>query len=66
MFNTEKYVIYKRVSGGHNQKSGLGLDAQSDEINAYLYSINLKMPVNRGLIRSVAYSKEYVSGDKYH
>ena len=40
MFNTEKYVIYKRVSGGHNQKSGLGLDAQSDEINAYLQARN--------------------------
>ena len=40
MFNTEKYVIYKRVSGGHNQKSGLGLDAQSDEINAYLHARN--------------------------
>ena len=41
MFNTEKYVIYKRVSGGHNQKSGLGLDAQSDEINAYLQAFKI-------------------------
>ena len=40
MFHTEKYVIYKRVSGGQNQKSGLGLDAQSDEINQFLQTRN--------------------------
>ena len=38
----------------------------SDEIDAYLFSINLKMPINKGSIRSVAFSKEYISGDKYH
>ena len=33
----EKFVIYRRVSGGHNQiKSGYGLDVQSTEINSYL------------------------------
>ena len=38
----------------------------TDEIDAYLYSINLKIPINKGSIRSVAFSKEYISGDKYH
>ena len=33
----EKFVIYRRVSGGHNQiKSGYGLDVQTTEINSYL------------------------------
>ena len=33
----ERFVIYRRVSGGHNQiKSGYGLDVQSTEINSYL------------------------------
>ena len=33
----EKFVIYRRVSGGHNQiKSGYGLDVQSTEINSYM------------------------------
>ena len=33
----EKCVIYRRVSGGHNQiKSGYGLDVQTTEINSYL------------------------------
>ena len=33
----EKFVIYRRVSGGHNQiKSGYGLDVQSTEIQSYL------------------------------
>ena len=36
MSHTNKFIIYKRVSGGKNQKSGLGLDAQTDEINIYL------------------------------
>ena len=35
----------------------------SDEIDAYLFSVNLKMPINKGSIRSVAFSKEYISGD---
>ena len=38
----------------------------TDEIDAYLFSINLKMPINKGFIRSVAFSKEHISGDKYH
>ena len=38
----------------------------SDEIDAYLVSFNLKIPINRGSFRSVAFSKEYISGDKYH
>jgi DNA invertase Pin-like site-specific DNA recombinase len=36
MSHTNKFIIYKRVSGGKNQKSGLGLDAQTDEINIFL------------------------------
>ena len=33
------YVLYKRISGGHNQvKSGLGLEAQQNEIDLYLQS----------------------------
>ena len=31
-----KYVTYKRVSGGENQKSGLGLDAQERDIQLFL------------------------------
>ena len=31
-----KYVTYKRVSGGANQKSGLGLDAQERDIQLFL------------------------------
>ena len=31
-----KYVNYKRVSGGENQKSGLGLDAQERDIQLFL------------------------------
>lgn len=31
-----KYVTYKRVSGGENQKSGLGLDAQERDIQVFL------------------------------
>ena len=38
----------------------------SDEIDAYLFSVNLKIPINKDFIRSVAFSKEYISGDKYH
>ena len=35
----ERFVIYRRVSGGHNQiKSGYGLDVQSTEIDCYLNS----------------------------
>ena len=34
------YVLYKRISGGQNQiKSGLGLEAQQNEINTYLQSV---------------------------
>ena len=33
----DKFVIYRRVSGGLNQiKSGYGLDVQSTEIDSYL------------------------------
>ena len=31
-----RYVTYKRVSGGENQKSGLGLDAQERDIQLFL------------------------------
>ena len=31
-----KYITYKRVSGGENQKSGLGLDAQERDIQLFL------------------------------
>ena len=31
-----KYFTYKRVSGGENQKSGLGLDAQERDIQLFL------------------------------
>ena len=36
-----------------------------DEIEAHLFSFNFKVPINRGQIRSVSFSKEYISGDKY-
>ena len=36
-----KFVIYRRISGGSNQiKSGLGLEAQTYEINCYLQSLD--------------------------
>ena len=38
----------------------------SDKIDAYLASINLRIPINKGPIRFVAFSKEYISGDEYH
>ena len=31
-----RYITYKRVSGGENQKSGLGLDAQERDIQLFL------------------------------
>ena len=33
---TRKYITYKRGSGGENQKSGLGLDAQERDIQLFL------------------------------
>lgn len=34
------YVLYKRISGGQNQiKSGLGLEAQQNEMNTYLQTV---------------------------
>lgn len=37
----DKFVIYRRVSGGLNQiKSGYGLDVQSTEIDSYLGGLN--------------------------
>ena len=37
---TTKFVIYRRISGGSNQiKSGLGLEAQTTEINCYLQTV---------------------------
>ncbi len=38
----------------------------SDKIDAHLASINLRIPINKGPIRFVAFSKEYISGDEYH
>ena len=38
----------------------------SDKIDAHLGSINLRIPINKGPIRFVAFSKEYISGDEYH
>ena len=36
-----KFVIYRRISGGSNQiKSGLGLEAQTYEINCYLQGLD--------------------------
>jgi len=38
---TTKFVIYRRISGGSNQiKSGLGLEAQTYEINCYLQGVD--------------------------
>ena len=38
----------------------------SEKIDAHLASINLRIPINKGPIRFVAFSKEYISGDEYH
>ena len=38
----------------------------SDKIDSHLASINLRIPINKGPIRFVAFSKEYISGDEYH
>ena len=43
---TTKFVIYRRISGGSNQiKSGLGLEAQTTEINCYLQTVDNYMIV---------------------
>ena len=59
------YVLYKRISGGHNQvKSGLGLEAQQNEIDMYLQ--NTCEYQIKGTFTEIASGKDHKNRPQLH
>ena len=59
------YVLYKRISGGHNQvKSGLGLEAQQNEIDMYLQSTGEYQI--KGTFTEIASGKDHKNRPELH
>ena len=53
MLKPSKFIIYRRISSIKQEESGLGLDAQMNEITIYISQKTMKLLLNLLKLRQV-------------